>query len=518
MTEIRSPRVSRRDWFRSAAMLSMGTAATVGAGSAATHEPTGAGRRGPRVLAVNHDTQFFVDDYLVDNRWGVLYETETVLRIFHPPQKYEGNPVIAGKGGYTNVVRDERAGLFRMIYQDFWLFSAKPPRYSYATAYAESTDGIHWKLPRIGKYLFEGTRDNNIVMVGPNGGWAECQFLLDVPEDQRRGYELVMLYGTNDRGQNGMHLIGSHDGIAWDRASDMNIMPHFEPDTQNSIVWDPQRQIYVMFTRATDIYARDWREGVATDKWGPRRRVARLENSRLWDTWPVFNENILIPDELDAKGDHNYFYGMPARYHAGIYWGFLWPFGVRRGDMFVELAFSRDGKSFQRLPERPRLIDLGAGDAWDRGMLSACARWVEVGDEWWIYYTGHDQGHNSWTLKTGVGLARLRKEGFVSLRSPPGGGGVVTKMLRWPGGKLYVNADASQGDFTVRVTGYDRVPRAGFNPPDSLPVTGNSTRHEVKWKEGDISRLEGEPVRLEFYLDKIVDLYGFRAVPAGEHP
>lgn len=518
MTKTGSCRVSRREWFKSAARLGIGTAASVVGSSAVADELPLVENGHPRVLEINHDPQFFVDDYLVDNRWGVLYETETVLRVFHPPQKYEGNPVISGKGGYVNVVCDDRAGLYRMIYQASWDISATPRKYTYATAYAESTDGLHWKLPRFGRYMFDGTRDNNIVMLGPNGGWAEGQFLLDIPEEERRGHQLVLLYGTNNRRESGMHLIGSHDGIEWDWASDMNIMPRFEPDTQNSIVWDPQRQKYVMFTRATDIYTRDWRKGLVTDKWGPRRRVARLEHSRLWDTWPVFDENILIPDELDAKSDHNYFYGMPTRYYAGIYWGFLWPFGVRKGDMYVELVFSRDGRHFQRLPERPRLIDLGTGNAWDRGMLSACARWVEVGDEWWIYYTGHDQGHNSWNLRTGVGLARLRKEGFVSLRSPAGGGGVVTKMLRWPGGNLYVNADASQGDFTVKITNYHRRPLANFNPPESLPMKGNSTRHEVKWKEGEISRLKGDPVRLEFYLNEVVDLYGFRAVMQGERP
>lgn len=510
--------VSRREWFKAAAKLGIGTAATIGAGSAAAAQSGVAeiASAQPRAVSIDHDVQLFVDDELVDNRWGVLYETETVLRVFHPPQKDDRNPLIAGKGGYVNVVRDERAGLFRMIYQDFWDISYNPRRYTYATAYAQSTDGIRWELPRIGKYAFKGTSDNNVVMLGPSGGWAECQFLLDVPEDQRRGYRFVLLYGTNARGHRGLHLIGSQDGIEWDTANDLLITPNFNPDTQNSIVWDPRQRKYVMFTRATDIYAKDW--GPGGDLWGPRRRVARLEHSNLWDTWPVYTENILIPDELDAKTDHNYFYGMPARYHAGIYWGFLWPYGVKKGDIYTELAFSRDGRSFQRFPERPRLIDLGPAGTWDHGMVFGSAGWVEVGDEWWVYYAGHDQGHNSHQVKPGIGLARLRKEGFVSLRSPAGGGGVVTRMLRWPGGKLYVNADAAQGEFTVKVTGYDRKPLPNFRPPESLPLTGNRVRHEVKWQQGEIGSLKDEPIRLEFTMKNTVDLYGFRAVPDGEMP
>lgn len=154
-----------------------------------------------QVLEIAHEPQFFVDDYLVDNRWGVEYLTETVSRVFHPPQKDKRNPLIAGTGGYVNVVRDEQAGLFRMWYQDYWDQSLEPRKYTYGIAYAESVDGVDWKLPRIGKYEFKGTRDNNIVLLGPEHGRAEAQFLLDLPPQHRRGYKYVMLYSTNVSGQ-----------------------------------------------------------------------------------------------------------------------------------------------------------------------------------------------------------------------------------------------------------------------------------------------------------------------------
>jgi hypothetical protein len=75
-------------------------------------------------------------------------------------------------------------------------------------------------------------------------------------------------------------------------------------------------------------------------------------------------QTILTPDELDARTHFNCFCGMPTRYSAGEYWGFLELF--RRNDfIYTELATSRDGRSFQRLPERPKLIDFGPKGAWD---------------------------------------------------------------------------------------------------------------------------------------------------------
>ena len=146
--------------------------------------------------------------------------------------------------------------------------------------------------------------------------------------------------------------------------------------------------------------------------------------------------------------------------------------------------------------------------------------WLEVGDEWWIYYSATNGGHGvtSAELTSGIGLARIRKEGFVSLRSPAGGGGVVTKLMRWPGGKLYVNADASQGELKIQVTAYDRKPISDFDPNLSLPISDDNVRHEVKWSDGDIRSLKGRAIRLEFYMENIVDLFGFRAVPEGEKP
>lgn len=68
----------------------------------------------------------------------------------------------------------------------------------------------------------------------------------------------------------------------------------------------------------------------------------------------------------------------------------------------------------------------------------------------------------------------------------------------------------------MRITDYDRKPLANFDPQLSLPVVGNSIRHEVKWRDRHISDLKGQAIRLEFRMRGMIDLYGFRAVPGGE--
>ncbi len=500
---------SRRKWFKLAGTLGLSTLspAISKADTGKRQIPTEpAGSNGPRVIGIDHEPQLFIDDYLLDNYWAVNYKTEAVMRIPHQPRKNSDNPVLAGNGGYVNVVHDKDANLFRMWYQDFWIQSMEPFKYTYGIAYAESEDGINWRLPRIGKYSFKDTPDNNIVFRGSKGEAAACPFLIDAPDDQKRGYKFVMLCTTAPKG---MHLIGSMDGISWEPASQVRITPEYGPDTQSSILWDPRLKKYVCFTRATNIYG---------DEIGRRRKIARLEHTSLWDQWPVFPENILIPDEKDTKNGYWKFYGMPTRYYGGIYWGFLWPYSPVTHKIHTELAFSRNGYDFHRFAERAPFIPPGAAQAWDYGMILGSSGWVEAGDEWLFYYFGTKHDHAAKNNIPGIGMARLRKEGFASLRSPAGGGYIITRMLRWPGGKLCLNADAGPAGLTVKVTDYHLKPIEGFDPEASLPVTGDNVRHEVKWKNGEISALKGKVLRLEFSLKGSADVYGFRAVPQGEKP
>jgi hypothetical protein len=272
-------------------------------------------------------------------------------------------------------------------------------------------------------------------------------------------------------------------------------------------VYDEAAGEYVMFCRAKDRYL----VGGVKDpvEQGESRRISRMSGKDLWQMWSGAPESILIPDELDAARGFNRFYGMTAKRHAGITWGFLWPFKLNT-DIVTELAWSRDGWNWQRFPTRPRLIELGPEGAWDDGMVFGSADWQEVGDEWWLYYAGHNGPHESRDRTGSIGLATIRKEGFISMHGPPGGGVVCTKLLRWPGGILVVNADASKGDLRVRVSDEKRKVLPGFGYDEGETFKGDETAHEMRWKERTMDELKGRNVRLEFLM-RDADLFTFRA-------
>jgi hypothetical protein len=219
--------------------------------------------------------QLLVDNFIVDNTWTVRYRDEHIDRVFHVPTKYADNPILKFRGGYVCVVRNEASGVFHMWYQTH-VFGKEGERTKVAIAYATSSDGLEWTLPKLGLHEWQGTKENNIVITGRR--IAAGVWLFDVPKKDKRGYKYILSYHDAD----GAHVAGSKDGI------------HFE-----------------------------------------------------------------------------------------------------------------------RHPLRPRLVDYGPGDSWEDEMVIASS-WVEVGDEWWIYYAGWDGPHITRDRNSAVGLAKLRKEGFVS--------------------------------------------------------------------------------------------------------
>ena len=349
----------------------------------------------------------------------------------------------AGSPSYLWAARDEAAGVFRLWYQGHLRRSDATERggaFRSYIAYAESKDGVKWTRPNLGLFPSFKLEPNNVVLARKENTRLEASApcLLELPERDRRGFRYVMLYRNKGPGGgdlNGIRLIGSHDGIRWDSAGDTRIA-HLHSDTHNTVSYDPLRKRYVMFCRPKHVY-RTFRGGMLDT--GASRRVARLESKKLWADWlqDAAPRTVLVPDEADQARHYNFFYGMPARYYGGVFWGFLEPF--RMNDfVHTEIAASRDGEHFIRPHGRTKLIEYGEEGAWDDTMIFASPGWVEVGDEWWIYYAGWDGPHGTAERTGAIGLATIRKEGFASLRGPRDGGVVCTRVLRWPGGTLAV--------------------------------------------------------------------------------
>lgn len=470
-------------------------------------------------VRIGFEPQFVFDNWIVDNHWAIRYKRQAVQRVHHQATPHPGNPVMSGdQPSHLWAVRDADSGQFHIYYQANFRHERKPDesggQYTTLIACGQSDDGLTWTKPDLGIFPWHKVKPNNVVIARHDEpqGQTSAPVLLEIPEEDRRGHRWVMLYRAKGRGGadfNGIRLIGSQDGIHWDAETDTRIA-HLHSDCHNSISYDPRTQRYVMYCRSKHIYRTFRGEMVDT---GASRRVARMTSSKLWTDWMAgpAPQTVLVPDEIDSETHFNFFYGMPTVHRHGVYWGGLQPF--RMNDFIhSELAVSRDGLHFERFARRQPLIPYGEDGAWDDTMIFACPAWIEVGDEWWLYYSGWDGPHGTAERTGGIGLARIRREGFVSLRGPRDGGVVCTRTLEWPGGDLVINADATGGEVKVRVSGANRKPVEGFDYADCTPFSGDDVRHRVSWGDRSLNELQGQVIRLEFYLDD-ADLYSFLAAP-----
>ena len=103
-----------------------------------------------------------------------------------------------------------------------------------------------------------------------------------------------------------------------------------------------------------------------------------------------------------------------------------------------------------------------------------------------------------------IGLATLRRDGFVSLDAGETEGYVLTKPLILNSTELRLNVDASQGYVTVAITDDIGTPLKDYT---SQQIVGDQLEAAAKFN-GSLEALKGKEVRLRFQL-KRASLYSY---------
>ena len=58
--------------------------------------------------------------------------------------------------------------------------------------YAESSDGVHWTKPDLGLVEYQGNKNNNLLISGPQvGGFALAYVFIDEGKDAREEYKMI---------------------------------------------------------------------------------------------------------------------------------------------------------------------------------------------------------------------------------------------------------------------------------------------------------------------------------------
>ena len=437
---------------------------------------------------------------------------DRLYRRLHQPQRHPENPILRGENPwesvaslYGTVLYDSSEKMFKMWYLTGPYASGMVRVRSRRAlgnitllAYATSTDGLHWEKPILNQVDFEGSTANNLIEIGQiNCEGIAVLFDEHAPNPQRRYKSFYWEHGEIDtfvehddgrllwgHGQrDGMWLSFSPDGIHWTNYQANPVIP-LDSDTTQSLVWDAKIGKYVVFGRFG----------------AGGRKTARAEA----DDCIHFSKPKLVfeCDEVDEEGTQ--IYGMPINIYEGIYLGMIWMYreGVD-GTIDTSLATSRDGIHWQRVLDRQTFLSLGEPGGWEDGMARISQHFIPVGDQIFLYYGGVNGPHGGRkfthverTHQPMLGLATLRRDGFVSLDAGNEEGYMLTKPLQIDGDSLHLNIDARDGYAIVAITDDQGIPLDGYT---STQVTENAVDTCVGFGQ-PLEALKGKEVRLRFQM------------------
>ena len=380
---------------------------------------------------------------------------------------------------YANVMFDQAQGLYRVWYSPFIMDEVtsstppdaregvpyKPGKREMGVCYAVSKDGLRWEKPNLGIVEFDGSTANNIVMRHVHGSGV---FRDPRDPDPERRYKAFLQKG----------IATSPDGLHW---TGLIPCPEIEAqgDTHNNALWVADAGKYVGITRL----------------WGDGQRIVGRTESTDYRRWTKAVEVL--------RGDERWqTYAMPVFAYAQGYLGLVMVFDTKQDVVDCELAWSADTVEWDRIRPGTPLIPRGPVGCFDSHCIYAAAYPVILPDEIRLYYGGSNGPHTAWR-DGGLGLARLRPDGFAGLRAE-GTGAVVTIPVVCSGSRLRVSADAAVGAIRVAVLGAE-----GLGADSCTSLTGNVTDAPVSWGVGHgLGGLRGTTIQLRFELESAT-LYSF---------
>ena len=447
---------------------------------------------------------------------------EASLRLHHPiPREIvlvHDAPWEGSGTGYHTVFRD--GDRYRMYYKAWQLTPQQGklliPHDTFG-AYAESSDGIHWKKPSLGLFEFDGSKENNIVWTGK--GAHDFTPFKDTNPDCRKGEEYKAIgYGPDPKGA---YAFKSEDGIHWSFLSEDPVLTEGAFDTQNLAFWDEKRGEY----RA---YIRDFREGIRCIRTSTSTDF-RTWSKPQWLVYPCSQETALYTNQIKPyhRAPH-LFIGFPTRYverewspsmealpnleHRRLRSSSSQRYGTALTEAL--LMSSGDGLHFHRWEEAFLRPGLGHDANWAYGDHYVAWHCVETDSAipgaprelslyaTESYWTGHASRLRRFTL---------RMDGFVSVNATMAGGDLLTTPLRFTGSRLVLNVSTSAaGSVFVEIQDLQGSPLPGFSLDECAEIYGDDLGRIVSWEgNADVSALEGLPVRLLFRM-KDADLYSFQ--------
>jgi hypothetical protein len=497
--------------------------------------------------------------------------TERLTLRYYPAGRHSANPVLRrterweGVGPYVwgnRLMQDATTGRLRL-----WYIAYDYQGNYYRWGYATSADGLVWEKPDLGVEQVDGRPARNCLPLGPHPEKGARSIARDPRPETPAERRYLGVRFTYD----GEFVSFSPDGIAWTEHPS-NPVWHVPSDIIH-VMWDDRRDKFIAYYKVWEVNGREpSAEGAVEGKpfraymptftptdagdgttqfEGPRiafrppaaaevapaRFVLRSGDqgaddgggtslSGQWNAKRVqayaesddgihwTNEQVVLrADELDPPTANIQY--MFVTSYGGYYLGFL-TMHDEAGAFRIQLAWSVDGIVWQR-PSRQPWLDVGQGEAFDRGMVLGPAHPILWEREMWFPYGGfpirHDSKETDW--EAAIGMATMRLDGFAAWEADDEVGQLTTRLFTCRGDRLFVNAEAQEGSLRVEVLDDQGRPLPGFEASACVEISTDTLAAGaeagwVRWQTGaDLRSLEGRSIQLRFRL-RDARLYSFR--------
>lgn len=486
----------------------------------------------------------FIDDHDIE-------AIDNLARKLHQPEKFPNNVVLRADHRWENMgiqIRtipawDPDVERFHVIYlaaaegrhAEVKIDPTGAPQGSESHyCYAYSEDGINWEKPFLELYHYDAPYWNGEPIGLTNNILPSATGMMLGPiydpfaEDSRHRFK-GLAYGGGK-----LEPLVSADAIHWEK-------PGWAPlptDDESHLTLDLDKKEFIATVKHNGPYGRSFHLTTSQDfqNWSEQELVFHAdqvdqENGFERLQWlidspahssPVYNR----PEEWRTD-----VYNFPVFIYEGLYLALpvMHHWSGKHAPMFenvdsrksVELASSRDLRHWHRVCNRAPFLEhspVGDGSAYDTAQIVTTNGPLVRNNELWFYYVGlkdrclsiADTYKRKYLDSSAVCIARLRMDGFVSLKGGIEWGSILTRPIEITGDQLHLNVDSWRGKVLVEVIdAASGEPMADYSKDDCAPTTINSIDYIMRWKEkADLTELRGRTVRLRFHLWQ-AEIYSF---------
>ena len=480
-------------------------------------------------ITIGNFRQLFFDDYFIK-------DMQNVSRKLHSPVFREivlssDSPADKASAMFMVVLKDD--GKYKAWYRCDHIGApeVRNPRHA---AYAESKDGIHWEKPSLGLFEINGSKDNNLVWMGPGSNLAPfIDSNPNVREDQR--YKAIIrtskadqhhpIIGTSGGLDAAVYGLVSPDGIHWNLIQDTPILTEGPFDSFNIPFWDPLIQEYVIYTRGIggvkDSNSQEENIDIKSIEYGKTMwnffggvRWIRRSTSKDFINWTPLQdintgdtpfEHLYTNSCTPYHRAPNIYLMFPSRYVIEHTPDNDWIHGEGVND--IVLMSSRDGINFDRTFMegfiRPGL-DI---ENWhERGVYMEKGILQTSDNEMSMYLSEHIRYPSS-----RIRRLTIRTDGFVSVNSGFSVGEFISHDFILEGDQLELNYSTSAaGYLKAELQDLDGTPIPGFSIQECPEKFGDEIDGIIKWNNKEnLRELLGKSVRLKVAL-KDADLFSLK--------